>query len=395
MCGIITSISKQPSHDNVDKVKRQFDLQRGRGTNGFGFVAIQDGVVRYARTETEHDIMQLLDELIEPTLIIFHHRIPTCNYNTVKANHPIMIMSKKNLENKYFIVHNGSIQNTDTLRTEHEKEGFKYHTDVSFVYGDETKVYNQHTDTESLGIEMAKFIERKSSRIKARGGAAIFMLQMSRENVPIAFYAFRENNPINFSRNQNNIFMASTAPGLDMEEKMLYRLMLDDWSLSATPAHLSDYHEIGKPVDKEEDKADFTTVVHKASVPKPPSAEVEQMVSDIKRNSHHHYPKGTPPLLDTRTREVQMGNTLIMLPGKTSSNVTLDEYLGLADKLKQFEERMDAADAELMQFEQDFFEDPRAKNSDTYKNLTTKYNYWRKRTLETAVKLDKLENANY
>lgn len=244
MCGIITSVTKVPSLDNVKKIKAQYEEQKNRGTEGFGFVAVKNGQVIWIRSKKEKDIMTQLDTLGETSLIMFHHRVPTCNYNTPKANHPFYITSKKNLRGKYFIVHNGHIDNHQSLRDEHEKEGYKYKSEVSWGFGGDT-TYSAHTDSEALGIEMAKFIEGRQSRIKARGRAAIFMLELDHKDNPTKFYYFRETNPISWYRNQKSMFFASEAKGIELPEKKLYCLDLSTWEVLTKDAHLSTFDERG------------------------------------------------------------------------------------------------------------------------------------------------------
>lgn len=251
MCGIITSLTKKPSLENVIKVKKQYKHQYQRGTDGFGFVAIQDNEIKFVRCVYEEEIMEELDKLGETTFLMFHHRIPTCNFNTPDANHPLFIHSKKNLEYKYFLVHNGSVTNTDSLRKEHETDGFKYKSEVEFVYGKSTYVNKDHTDSESLGIEMAKFIEGKQTRIKARGGVAMFMLQLDAKNNPVAFYYFRNSNPINWFSNQSSLFLASLAHGQTLPDNTLFMLDLKTWETFTKPARLSDYNDVGTTVHGE------------------------------------------------------------------------------------------------------------------------------------------------
>lgn len=304
MCGIITSISKEPTLDNVSKVKLQYEEQKNRGQLGYGFVAIdKNGEVIHSRSTDERNILAELDKLPETNLVMFHHRIPTCNLNAVKANHPIFISNKKNLDYKYFIVHNGSISNTDSLRTEHEEEGFKYGTDVSWhgTYNKELS-FNDHTDTESLGIEMAKFVEDRSSRIKARGGAAIFMLQIDRKNKPINFYYFRETNPIKAYWNKDTFFLASEAPGVVIPERKIFKLNLETYELTQRDARLSSYTEIGTKDDLVISPWERVGTKH--------STKVE----DVKKNTHVTIVKTNEPeeYMRESIKTTERSNTILI-----------------------------------------------------------------------------------
>lgn len=261
MCGIITSLTKKPSLRNTQRVKLQYEKQDHRGTDGFGFVAVENGEIIHARSTEEAAILAELDKLGPTTFIMFHHRIPTCNLNAVKANHPFFIASKKNLTYKYYVCHNGSISNTDSLRKEHEEEGFKYKTIVEWRYGKSEASKSDQTDSESLGIEMAKFIENRQSRIKARGLVATFILQTDRDNKPVAFYYFKEGKPIKFYANGEGAMFASEGMGVDAEDKILYRLDLTTGELTSKEAKLTGFDEIGKKDDGE--ITEFKPVVKK------------------------------------------------------------------------------------------------------------------------------------
>lgn len=311
MCGLICSLSKNQSSLNIQRVKDQYKEQDHRGRDGFGFVAIKNGKVVYVRSTTEKAILKSLDDLGEASFVMFHHRVPTCNLNAVKANHPIFVANKKNLENKYFIVHNGSIGNSNNLLKEHGEEGFVYNTTVDWKFESGKTIFSEPTDSESLGIEMAKFIEGKTTRIKARGSVATFILQIDRFNNPLSFYFFREGNPIVWYRNQTGIFLASEATGQDLDAKKLYKLDLKTWELGVKAARLSDYSDIGK-----EDKGEvtpFTKVVRKP-----------EQVIDVKKNITPLVVRDTNFGRNTKTGALeraceeaygeQNGNTLVIHP---------------------------------------------------------------------------------
>ncbi len=385
MCGIIASLTKEPSLDNMLRVKFQYKEQDHRGQNGFGFVAIQDHKVIYARATNEKEILEELDKLGETTLIMFHHRIPTCNMNAVKTNHPIFVASKKNLDHKYFIIHNGMIQNTVNLRKEHEAEGFKYRTDLSWKYSQVAHIYNDHTDTESLGIEMAKFIDGETSRIKARGNVACFILQMDYENHPIAFYFFRESNPVNWYRNQKGMFMASEAKGQELPKDRLFRLDLKDWTLSSKSAHLSKWDEVGTKDVIPQEEWELVTKNVKPAFPPPVMLSVPVQEEDS---------RVVTEVTDVTTREIgRNGNTVIIhgLPqqhlfpfnhvhkvhNKEDGRVDHDAYV------KKLEDKLDAEERNLFTLEGDIysFEEAFGETHETaqYLNMVARHEATKKR----------------
>lgn len=389
MCGIIASLTKQPTRLNVEKVKHQFNEQRSRGVQGFGFVAVENGNVVFGKSTTEKEIMEMLDVLGPTTCVVFHHRVPTCNFNSVKTNHPIFIASKANLENKYFIVHNGHIQNTETLRTEHEKEGFVYRTNIQYRYEGNDQIWEEHTDSESLGIEMAKFIEGKTSRIKARGGAAIFMLQIDKENNPKALYSFRETNPIKLYRNQNCIFMASTSAGVEIPERKLFRIDLKTWKLESADARLSTHLDVGKEDDGS--TVAFTEVITKPSMRISP--EVEQMVEDIRRNTHVHKPEAPLMLVDNYEEHVN-GNTLIVrsrksFHGTLPAELHLKSRSELVKDLTYAREKRDQADGDSWNLMDSGVD---VDSSNEYRELENRFHHWEKRVKEIEEKLELAPN---
>ncbi len=217
MCGIIASISKNKSKfNNVERVLQQFEKQRNRGTTGFGFISVnkKSKKIVWVTTKSENEMKEEIKKLKDDDILIFHHRIPTSSPNHVLANHPIMIENDEVLDYKYFIVHNGHIRNSSLLKLEHEKLGFKYSTKI------EEKRWGHNsdfTDSESLGIELALYIERKKEKFEATGNMACFLLQVDKSNVPVNLFYYAVSNPVKFYENQAGIFFSSEGKGQDIE----------------------------------------------------------------------------------------------------------------------------------------------------------------------------------
>lgn len=282
MCGIVTAIQLNKDVDCPKLVWEQFDAQRHRGVQGFGFVAVVDNEVIWAKSTTEEGILKELKDLGNASVVIFHHRIPTCTPNSITGNHPILVANKNLLKSKYFIIHNGMISNSKELRTAHEALGFKYRTDSRYKYSEASQYWDEtFTDSESLGIEMAKFIEG-AEIMEAEGSIACFLLEMNEENTPVAIHYYRNTSPTNFYRNENLIFFSSEGKGQATKTGVLYTINLSDMSLSQREM-------VKKPIvakeivesKKKEDIADKTIVVVEESIaarstvtappPKPPS----------------------------------------------------------------------------------------------------------------------------
>ena len=224
MCGIISSITKNPKKVNiVDKVLKQFEAQKDRGLQGFGFVAVDDKKLTFVRTTTEKEIKEELAKLQDCSLLMFHHRIPTSSPNKAKANHPIKIENDKLFKYNYYLVHNGHIWNDDELKTQHEALGYKYSSIVnSSLYGDKVYSNKVFTDTEALGVEMALMIEGHKKTMDATGGIACFLLQTTKTNKPLNLFYFRNSNPIKFYHNQSGIFLSSEGKGRELPEDVMF-----------------------------------------------------------------------------------------------------------------------------------------------------------------------------
>lgn len=236
MCGIIASISHTPRFNNVFKVKQQYEAQKERGQQGFGFVAVQKDDVVFCRTTTEEKIMEELDKLDDPSVLLFHHRIPTSSPNAVNANHPILIQNDDLLDFKYFVIHNGHISNSDERKKEHEKMGFSYATNVKWKYGkDGVATYDDYTDSEALAIDMALYAEGKLDTIPSSGSFAGFMLQVTKNNNPVAVYYARNSSPIKFYCNQDGSFFSSTGKGYMLDSDIMYKLDFTDKLVSKSP----------------------------------------------------------------------------------------------------------------------------------------------------------------
>ena len=106
MCGIIYAKSKKGKPvKNI--VWQKYLGQKHRGDEGFGFVAIKDGIATIYKAEKEKTIKDLIGR-VDADEILFHHRYPTSTPNIVQATHPIEVHLRK-AKYKYCVVHNGVI----------------------------------------------------------------------------------------------------------------------------------------------------------------------------------------------------------------------------------------------------------------------------------------------
>jgi hypothetical protein len=202
MCGIIRawSNSKRPVNKFIEEA---YHLQKARGSEGFGYVAIRDGIAYVERAEQEGEILKKL-KAERASEILFHHRKPTSTENLVIATHPIFV-SNDLLEFDYLVVHNGVITNDDLLKEKHNAMGFEYSTEhektVTINWKGGSKIREsviKFNDSESLAIEVALFAEGKKKDMDFMGSAAIIAYQLEKVTgrVLACYWGHNTGNPL-------------------------------------------------------------------------------------------------------------------------------------------------------------------------------------------------------
>ena len=108
-------------------------------------------------------------------------------------------------------------QNTDELFEVHKDEGYKYSS-----YDMVGKEY-QFNDSESLGYEIAKFIENKEE-VKSCGPAAFFMIQVDKKTKQVKriFFGRNDSNPLNIHQSPGSLTLSSEGKGAEVEKDMLF-----------------------------------------------------------------------------------------------------------------------------------------------------------------------------
>lgn len=224
MCGII-HCKKQNKNEKANKlVIKRFEKQRSRGTQGFGYVEIKNGiVVAEVRTQTEKEIMEKLEKS-EADEIMFHHRLPTSTPNIIESTHPIRVFND-NLKYGYYVVHNGVIRNDEELREQQVKDGFEYTTELKKQFVTNKNVYSEimWNDSEAVAIDFCQAIET-SKKMTSEGSIAIVALQFEKKSgKAIALYFGRnEGNPLKIE-NDANFLSISSESGKDLKTNTLYR----------------------------------------------------------------------------------------------------------------------------------------------------------------------------
>lgn len=224
MCGII-HCKRVDGKQAKRIIAKRYNVQKSRGSDGFGFVEIKNGIVTSeVRAEKEKEILAKL-ELSEADEILFHHRFPTSTPNFIEATHPIRV-SHKDLKYDYYIVHNGIITNDEELRSNHIDLGFKYTTEIRKKFITSGNVYSEYmwNDSEALAIDFSLAIE-KHKPINSKGSIAIVALQYDKKTKKVIalFYGRNEGNPLKMEESKD-FFCISSESGVLIEPNVLFRL---------------------------------------------------------------------------------------------------------------------------------------------------------------------------
>lgn len=241
MCGIIY-VKRKDGRPAYKSVLKRYYKQKNRGSDGFGYVAVQDNkVVNYMRSPVEHEIVTALRKETA-TEILFHHRFPTSVPNIEEGAHPLYVTheSEEALKNQYFVVHNGVIRNDDDIKKEHEKAGFKYRTEIfrKFITytGKEFDVESKWNDSEALAVETALALDGKKDDIDTVGVAAVIAFQVQGEDV-IGRFAYRNSNPLNYYSNDALTILSSEGGGTPIDN-IKVQIIADDGTLSDDPRRI-------------------------------------------------------------------------------------------------------------------------------------------------------------
>lgn len=218
MCGIIF-VKADNKKIALAELLKQYEKQKTRGSEGFGFIGIGKRDIEYKRSAYWEQIEKDLTKA-KASEILFHHRYPTSTINIKECAHPIKVEHKE-LTKVYYVVHNGVITNDDTLKEKHEKLGYKYNTEVLTTYktsGTEYEGASEYNDSESLAIELARYNEGLSDSIGTVGNVAFIMLECSIEGGPLRLhYGRNEGNPLNRYKRGKLLVLASEGQGQEVE----------------------------------------------------------------------------------------------------------------------------------------------------------------------------------
>lgn len=235
MCGLL--YGKRFGAPISKIIAKRYKTQSARGKQGFGYIAVKDGVVsEVKRFATEVVFLQSLkDETTDE--ILCHHRAATSATGYVEHTHPVVVEDKL-FDHKYYLIHNGTLTNHHTLKEEHEKLGLVYNTSyqkfskIKFISGPEivSEASTGFLDSEALAKEVALFIENKKDTIDIKGSAAFICYQTDRVGkIQNIFYGRNGGRELvteevgNKNRPGNHIIIKSEGGGRVVPVDTLYR----------------------------------------------------------------------------------------------------------------------------------------------------------------------------
>jgi len=255
MCGIIAAFNIGDNKEDVtEDVKHIFQDQRSRGTDGFGIISFgKDHKISIKRSTEETALLFDLYVTKSPNIIL-HHRRPTSSENKIQETHP-MLVSNKELKYDYLLVHNGIIMNDEEMKEKHEDLGYKYTTERK---KDDDKM--EFNDSESLAIEVSRFIENKSPDIEVTGSAAFVALAVDKKTSKAIklYYGRWGTGPLKLAKNNCKIRLSSEGEGDDIKEDLLYSFDFKDHKIKKTKLKFTPIADV--VITKTEDKTKDTTI---------------------------------------------------------------------------------------------------------------------------------------
>lgn len=175
---------------------KRYLAQSTRGKQGFGYIAVEDGYVKSVeRFTTEDEFLKSLKKEDASELLI-HHRAPTSTGNFIDCTHPVVVDDPM-FKYKYYLIHNGVLQNELGLKRDHEGKGLEYNTEYTkvttlrFKNGNTTETTTDSggfLDSESLAKEFALYIEGHKESIGAIGSIAFMCYQTDQEGKILNFF---------------------------------------------------------------------------------------------------------------------------------------------------------------------------------------------------------------
>ncbi len=221
MCGILFCLSKDGY--NVNKaVKKRYHKQSGRGTQGFGFVTVENGKIKdLVKRCTEREILRELASSPSKA-VMFHHRYPTISKNYEEMAHPFHISDPKH-KFDYYVIHNGVLNNHDDLYKEYIKDGYIFQSQVeektSIVFPNQKSSYEMTSkitvnDSEVFSVDLARYLEGLQRTIRSRGTISFIALKTDKEGTIIELiWGHNDGNPLKLEEDKTIFCLRSEGKG--------------------------------------------------------------------------------------------------------------------------------------------------------------------------------------
>jgi len=205
MCGIGYAITFDGSPVN-DTILARYKNQRTRGIEGFGiYDRAEDNIIK---TPKEDKFVNWLRHY-KSNDILFHHRTPTSAPNVKNACHPFS--TGDHFDKNYILVHNGWINNAETLANEHDAYKINYTS---------LQANLEFNDSESLVWDFALWRQGLIPAMKSVGAIAFICIVKGENEDKLYFY--RNNNPLKAIINYEGITLSSEGEGQTVPEDTLF-----------------------------------------------------------------------------------------------------------------------------------------------------------------------------
>ncbi len=211
MCGVVAVIGKQNASELVVEGLKKLEY---RGYDSAGIASVSDGKLQTVKSEGK--LINLIDKLTEvsnaklysdPSIAIGHTRWSTHGSISVENAHPLIS------ENKVAVVHNGIIENYESIKNKLILEGY---------------AFKSQTDTEVLPHLFMKYIKLGNDFLQAGRlvlkeikGAFAFVAMSS--DFPNELFVSRNSSPLAIGLGDKSNFVGSDAHSIDhLTQRIVY-----------------------------------------------------------------------------------------------------------------------------------------------------------------------------